>query len=84
MTKTALWLLCCAILLSACTGTPKTQVKVIKPEIPESLLSCDPAPSYPGADMTQRDVARWATGIWYSHADCRSKLKAVADIARHQ
>lgn len=81
MTKTALWLLCCAILLSACTGTPKTQVKVIKPEIPESLLSCDSAPAYPGADMTQRDVAKWAAGIWYAWQDCRSKLDAIDKIS---
>jgi hypothetical protein len=77
MTKTHLLPLCCAALLSACTGVPQTQIKVIKPDIPVSLRTCDDGPAYPGDDITQRDVAENYTNLWYAHKDCKSKLSAV-------
>ena len=77
MIKTHLSLLCCAVLLTACTGAPRTQIKVIEPEIPKSLRDCKDAPDYPGEDMTQRDIAENYTNLWYAHKDCKSKLQAV-------
>jgi len=50
---------------------------VIKPEVPASLLSCAPAPKYPGNDMTQRDIAANYTKLWFAHKDCKSKLKSI-------
>lgn len=77
MNKMHLLPLCCAMLLSACTGAPQTQIKVIKPEVPASLLSCASAPKYPGDDMTQRDIAENYTKLWFAHKDCKSKLAAI-------
>lgn len=77
MKKMALLPLCCVILLTACTGVPQTQVQVIKPEIPASLLSCEPAPAYPDQNASQRDVSIWVTRLWYAHADCQSKLHSI-------
>jgi hypothetical protein len=79
MNKMPLWLLCCVMLLTACTGTPQTQIKVIKPDIPDSLRTCDDVPNYPGDGMTQRDVAKWSARLWYAHADCRSKLQSLSN-----
>ncbi len=77
MKKTALALLYCAIQLSACTGNPQTQVKVIKPEIPPSLRQCQTSPAYPGDEVTQKDIAAWGAKLWYAHQDCRSKLENI-------
>ncbi len=79
MNKTHLWPLCCAILLTGCTGTSQTQIKIVKPNIPDSLRTCDDVPNYPGDGMTQRDVAKWSARLWYAHADCRSKLQSLKD-----
>ena len=77
MKKTALLPLCCVILLTACTGFPKTQIKVIRPEVPASLRTCESAPAYPGDSITQKDMAKWITRLWYAHADCESKLASL-------
>ena len=77
MNKMHLLPLCYAMLLSACTGAPQTQIKVIKPEIPTSLQSCADAPNYPGDDMTQRDIAENYIKLWFAHKDCKSKLAAI-------
>ncbi|MCB1557175.1 MAG: hypothetical protein KDJ15_07680 [Alphaproteobacteria bacterium] len=41
------------------------------------MRSCEPAPPYPGDNITQKDVAAWSARLWYAHKDCRSKLEAV-------
>lgn len=81
MKKTVLWLPFCGMLLTACTA-PMPQVKLIKPEVPQSLLTCADAPSQPTPDATQRDVASWAARLWYTHGDCKSKLKAASEAVR--
>lgn len=75
MKKTVLALLCCAGLLTACTGNPQTQIEVIKPEIPKGLRTCALAPPHPGDSITQKDVAAWSAKLWFAHQDCRSKLE---------
>lgn len=69
------------MLLTACT-TPTPQVKLIKPEVPQSLLACADAPPQLTPDATQRDVASWAARLWYAHGDCKSKLKALSEAVR--
>lgn len=77
MKKTALLPLFCVTLLTACTGFPKAQIKVIKPEIPASLRTCESAPDYLDDNATQRDVSKWIIRLWYAHADCKSKLASI-------
>lgn len=77
MNKMPLWPLCCAILLTGCTGAPQTHIKVVRPEIPVSLQSCADVPDYPGEGITQRDIAANYTRLWYAHADCKSKLQSL-------
>ena len=55
----------------------QTQIKVIRPEVPASLRTCESAPAYPGDSITQKDMAKWITRLWYAHADCESKLASL-------
>ena len=33
--------------------------------------------------MTQKDVAEWASRLWYAHADCYSKLESINEALGH-
>lgn len=78
-------LLFCGVLLTGCAtkeGLPT--VRYIKPDIPAGLLTCDPAPSVPPGEFTQRDVARYVVGLHASGDDCRVKLAAVSNIVSNR
>lgn len=73
---TALLLLCCAALSTACAASP---LSLQTQPLPSSLTTCKSAPPPPIPD-TQRDVALYIVDLWYAHADCYSKLNAIRDL----
>lgn len=77
---TALLLLSCAGLLSACATPGVETVRYLRPQIPESLRSCAPAPEVPGSGSTQRDVARYVVQLSDAGQDCRVRLRALSDL----
>jgi hypothetical protein len=67
-----------AAVLTGCAATTDPEVRVVevRPEVPASLLSCQPEPEPPESG-TQRDVARFVLDLAEAGADCRGKLNAV-------
>lgn len=76
----ALWLPFCAMLLTGCADDPTEVVRYVRPDVPESLLVCTPAPEVPGESATQRDVARFVVKLDDAGEDCRRKLGAVRGL----
>jgi len=72
-----------AAVLTGCAETtdPGMRVVEVRPEVPSSLLSCQPAPEPPPPESgTQRDVARFVLDLAEAGADCRGKLGAVRGL----
>ena len=66
------------LFLGACASEPEQREPVgiiIRP--PEALLSCRNAPTVPGRDATEADVAPFLLRYAEAHADCKGKLAAV-------
>lgn len=82
MARTALSLLLCAMLLTACASSVPVPgpVEVIRPKVPAGLLDCPDAPLPPPSGATQRDVAFWVLDLHSAHADCRTKLGKVREL----
>ena len=76
----ALWLLCCATLLSSCVSAPPptvTQVERVK--VPEELLAC-PNPVLPESVTLQSQVALLLVDLQGALDECRGKLAAIRTL----
>lgn len=86
---TALSLLCCAILLTACDlmgmahrpPTVLTQIKVERQQVNLADLHCPPRPLPPEAG-TQRDVSAYLEQVVAWMDTCQAKLAEVSEILR--
>ena len=77
-------LLFCATLLtlSACAdGMPRVVTKpAAELSLPEALRTCRSAPSVPGPEATQKDVAAFLVALEAARADCKAKHGAVVEV----
>ena len=79
--KLASLLLLCAVLLTGCAD-PEVLTKVVveRPSVPSSLLECAPAPSVPGPDAEDVELALYLIELDAARADCASKLGLVRGL----
>lgn len=76
-----------ALVLAGCATDPVQLVElrdVDWPEVPDSLLTCEPSPEVPGEGSWQSDVGRYILDLFGSGEDCRSKLGAVRSILKSE
>lgn len=57
-----------------------TEYKIVSPNIPDQLKSCQAAPQTPGAGATQADAVSYILGLIESRNDCERRLEAVVRI----
>jgi hypothetical protein len=75
---TGLSALCLALLSTACASVnppPRLAVqdRLLRPELPDELLTCAVAPEVPEL-RTEDAVARYVVALWSVGDDCRGKL----------
>lgn len=76
---TALWLLCCAALLSGCGETVTvTKVRTLRDQVPPPLRVCQPSPLVPRCE-TQRCVAAFMVRVAAAGEDCRATVQRVKE-----
>ena len=80
---TALLLLFCGMLLSACARERVkyvTATEILRPDVPDYLLTCDPEPELPEGEYTQRTVAGYIVRLHNAGQSCRGNLAAVKGL----
>lgn len=76
----ALWLTCCAALLSACASDPQVKIKRVQPKIPTELRTPPPVPEPPAGEYTQADVARYLLDLTERLEACRDTHRTLVDL----
>lgn len=74
----AVWML---LMLAGCATAPvpATRIVTMTPEVPPTLLDCDPAPAVP-AVRGQADVAQYVVALWRAGEDCRAHVAAIKHV----
>jgi hypothetical protein len=73
------------LMLAGCAETPTQLVELRdtqRPDVPDSLLTCEAAPEVPSEGSWQSEVARYVLDLFGAGEDCRQKLGAVRDILK--
>lgn len=82
--KTALWLLCCAVSLSAChSAQVQTRLVAMPPAaVPQTLLSPTEGPYRPAEGATQRDAALVIEDFIEALSACNADKASIAALLR--
>lgn len=76
-----------AMILAGCATEPTQLVELRDtemPQVPDSLLTCEAAPTVPAEGSWQSEVARYLLDLFGAGEDCRSKLGAVRSILKSE
>lgn len=69
----------CLTIFALCAGCAKPEVRLLVPEIPETLRDCPKGPEIAEA-LDQKGVALLLLDLDAAHHECRTKLRAVNRI----
>lgn len=69
--------LLCALLSTACASSPPA---ILRPEVPASLLQCQPQPAPPPEPIADADLAVWILDLAAAGDDCRGRLARVRGL----
>lgn len=70
----------CFAATSCASLPPAPELRIVKAEVPASLLVCQAAPAVPAEPVTDPQIGVYIIDLWAAWDDCRARLREVGKL----